>query len=529
MGLGKKTIDDENYCGKKVLVRCDFNVPMKDGVITNENRINAALPTIQKLINDGAKVILCSHLGKPKNGPEAKFSLAPVAKALSAKLGKDVVFADDDNVVGEQAKAAVAAMNNGDVVLLQNTRFRKEETKNIAEFSEELASLADAYVDDAFGSCHRAHCSTAGVTDYIKDTAVGYLMEKEIRYLGNAVNDPVRPFTAILGGAKVADKLNVISNLLEKVDTLIIGGGMAYTFIKAQGYEIGKSLCDDSKIDYCKEMMEKAKANGVGIVSARNSNHYGIAGYYAQMACKEGLMGFSCTNSEAIMVPTFGRKALLGSNPIACAFPANPYDFFFDVSTTVVTRGKLEMYNKMEKPLPEGWALDKDGHPSSDAPDVLANIVAKAGGGIMPLGGSTEQLGSHKGYGFGMLCEIFSSILSMGSTSNVCMTGGRGNICHGFAAINPAFFGDPQAIKAHFSEYLQALRDSPKADGQQRIYTHGEKEVFAVQDRLDNGIPVNDNTMMEVLDLCQYLGLDFGSYFGDYRPPVKEDVFKGNY
>ena len=266
MGLGKKTIDDENYCGKKVLVRCDFNVPMKDGVITNENRINAAMPTIQKLVNDGAKVILCSHLGKPKNGPEAKFSLAPIAKALSAKLGKEVVFADDDNVVGEQAKAAVAAMNNGDVVLLQNTRFRKEETKNVPAFSEELASLADAYVDDAFGSCHRAHCSTAGVTDYIKDTAVGYLMEKEIRYLGNAVNDPVRPFTAILGGAKVADKLNVISNLLEKVDTLIIGGGMAYTFIKAQGYEIGKSLCDDSKIDYCKEMMEKAKANGVKLL-----------------------------------------------------------------------------------------------------------------------------------------------------------------------------------------------------------------------------------------------------------------------
>ena len=266
MGLGKKTIDDENYCGKKVLVRCDFNVPMKDGVITNENRINAAMPTIQKLVNDGAKVILCSHLGKPKNGPEAKFSLAPVAKALSAKLGKEVVFADDDNVVGEQAKAAVAAMNNGDVVLLQNTRFRKEETKNVPAFSEELASLADAYVDDAFGSCHRAHCSTAGVTDYIKDTAVGYLMEKEIRYLGNAVNDPVRPFTAILGGAKVADKLNVISNLLEKVDTLIIGGGMAYTFVKAQGYEIGKSLCDDSKIDYCKEMMEKAKARGVKLL-----------------------------------------------------------------------------------------------------------------------------------------------------------------------------------------------------------------------------------------------------------------------
>ena len=266
MGLGKKTIDDQNYCGKKVLVRCDFNVPMKDGVITNENRINAALPTIQKLVNDGAKVILCSHLGKPKNGPEAKFSLAPVAVALSAKLGKTVVFADDDNVVGENAKAAVAAMNNGDVVLLQNTRFRKEETKNIPEFSQELASLADAYVDDAFGSCHRAHCSTAGVTDYIKDTAVGYLMEKEIKYLGNAVNDPVRPFTAILGGAKVADKLNVISNLLEKVDTLIIGGGMAYTFIKAQGYEVGKSLCDDSKLDYCKEMMAKAQEKGVKLL-----------------------------------------------------------------------------------------------------------------------------------------------------------------------------------------------------------------------------------------------------------------------
>lgn len=266
MALGKKTIDDSNYAGKKVLVRCDFNVPMKDGKITNENRINAALPTIQKLLNDGAKVILCSHLGKPKNGPEAKFSLAPVAEALAAKLGKPVVFADDDTVVGENAKAAVAAMHNGDVVLLQNTRFRAEETKNLDAFSKDLASLADAYVDDAFGSCHRAHCSTVGVTQYIQDTAVGYLMEKEIRYLGNAVNDPVRPFTAILGGAKVADKLNVISNLLEKVDTLIIGGGMAYTFVKAQGYEVGKSLCDDSKLDYCREMLEKAKTKGVKLL-----------------------------------------------------------------------------------------------------------------------------------------------------------------------------------------------------------------------------------------------------------------------
>ena len=275
--------------------------------------------------------------------------------------------------------------------------------------------------------------------------------------------------------------------------------------------------------------IKKAKRSGVGIVSVRNSNHYGIAGYYAKMACKEGLMGFSCTNSEAIMVPTFGRKAMLGSNPIAVAMPAEPYDFFFDASTTVVTRGKLEMYNKMEKPLPEGWALDKDGHPSTNAPDVLANIVAKRGGGIMPLGGSSEQLGSHKGYGYGMLCEIFSSILSMGGTSNYCMTGGRGNICHGFMAINPAYFGDPKAIKAHFSQYLQELRESPKADGQEKIYTHGEKEVAAVQDRLTNGIPVNDNTMAEVWDLCKYLGLNFASYFGDYRPPVKEEIFKGNY
>ncbi len=273
----------------------------------------------------------------------------------------------------------------------------------------------------------------------------------------------------------------------------------------------------------------KAKAVGVGIVSVRNSNHYGIAGYYAKMACKEGLMGFSCTNSEAIMVPTNGRQAMLGSNPIACAFPAEPYDFFFDASTTVVTRGKLEMYNKMEKPLPEGWALDKNGHPSSNAPDVLANIVAKNGGGIMPLGGSGELLGSHKGYGYGMLCEIFSSILSMGGTSNYCMVDGRGNICHGFMAINPAYFGDPEAIKKHFSTYLQELRESPKADGASQIYTHGEKEAAAVKRIMENGIPVNDNTMVEVLELCEYLDLDFGAYFGEYRPPVKKDVFKGNY
>ncbi len=264
--LGKKTVDDINVEGKNVLVRCDFNVPMKDGQITNDNRITAALPTIKKLINDGARVILCSHLGKPKNGAEEKFSLAPVAVRLSELLEKEVVFANDDTVVGENAKKAVANMKDGDVVLLQNTRFRSEETKNEKAFSEELASLAQIFVNDAFGSAHRAHCSTAGVTDYIKQTAVGYLMGKEIEYLGNAVNKPQRPFVAILGGAKVADKLTVIENLLNKVDTLIIGGGMAYTFLKAQGYEVGKSLIDNEKLDYCKSMLAQAKEKGVNLL-----------------------------------------------------------------------------------------------------------------------------------------------------------------------------------------------------------------------------------------------------------------------
>ena len=260
--LNKKNVEDLQVKGRKVLVRVDFNVPMKDGKITNDNRIQAALPTINKLVENGAKIVLCSHLGKPKNGPEEKFSLAPVAVRLSELLGQDVVFANDDEVVGENAKKAVAEMKDGDVVLLQNTRFRKEETKNLEPFSSELASLADVFVMDAFGSAHRAHCSTVGVTDHIKDTAVGYLMQKEIDYLGNAVETPVRPFVAILGGAKVADKLNVISNLLEKCDTLIIGGGMAYTFLKAQGKEVGLSLVDDTKIDYCKEMMAKAEKLG---------------------------------------------------------------------------------------------------------------------------------------------------------------------------------------------------------------------------------------------------------------------------
>ena len=264
--LNKKTVDDINAKGKKVLVRCDFNVPLKEGVITDENRINAALPTIQKLINDGAKVILCSHLGKPKNGPEAKFSLAPVAARLSEKLGKEVVFAADDTVVGENAKAAVAAMNDGDVVLLENTRFRAEETKNGEAFSKDLASICEMYVNDAFGAAHRAHCSTVGVTAYVEEAAVGYLMGKELKYLGNAVEDPERPFVTILGGAKVADKLNVIENLLNKADTLIIGGGMAYTFLAAKGYGVGKSLLDETKIDYCKDMLAKAEEKGVKIL-----------------------------------------------------------------------------------------------------------------------------------------------------------------------------------------------------------------------------------------------------------------------
>ncbi len=260
--LNKKSVDDLNVKGKRVLVRCDFNVPLQDGVITDENRIVAALPTIKKLISDGGKVILCSHLGKPKE-PSPEFSLAPVAVRLSEKLGQEVVFAADDEVVGPNAKAAVAAMKDGDVVLLQNTRFRKEETKNEDNFSQELASLADVYVNDAFGSSHRAHCSTVGVTKYVKESAVGYLMEKEINYLGNAVNNPVRPFVAILGGAKVSDKINVINNLLDKVDTLIIGGGMAYTFFKAQGYEIGKSILEEDKMDYALDMIKKAEEKGV--------------------------------------------------------------------------------------------------------------------------------------------------------------------------------------------------------------------------------------------------------------------------
>ena len=260
--LNKKSVDDINVAGKKVLVRCDFNVPLKDGQITDENRLVAALPTIKKLISDGGKVILCSHLGKPKGEPKPELSLAPVAVRLSELLGQEVKFAADDNVVGDNAKAAVAAMKDGEVVLLQNTRYRAEETKNGEAFSKDLASLCDVFVNDAFGTAHRAHCSNVGVTEYVDTAVVGYLMQKEIDFLGNAVNNPERPMVAILGGAKVADKLKVIDNLLEKCDTLIIGGGMAYTFLKAQGLEVGKSLADDEKIDYCKEMMAKAEKLG---------------------------------------------------------------------------------------------------------------------------------------------------------------------------------------------------------------------------------------------------------------------------
>ena len=273
--------------------------------------------------------------------------------------------------------------------------------------------------------------------------------------------------------------------------------------------------------------IEKAKKSGVGIVSVRNSNHYGIAGYYARMAMDQGLIGFSCTNSEAIMVPTFGKKAMIGSNPIACSAPAEPYPFFFDASTTVVTRGKLEMYNKMNKPIPTGWAVNKEGQSSNSASEVLGNIKAHEGGGIVPLGGDTEQLGGHKGYGYGMLCELFSSILSQGMTSAHTMQNGYSGICHGFMAINPAFFGDPNEIKAHFSEYLTELRESPKANGATRIYTHGEKEMEAIKKVRENGIPVNENTVKEMIAMAEYLGMDVKAYFGDFKP--SDSNFKSSY
>lgn len=263
--------------------------------------------------------------------------------------------------------------------------------------------------------------------------------------------------------------------------------------------------------------IEKAKISGMCVATVRDSNHFGIAGYYAKMAADEGLVGFAMTNSEAIMVPTFGRMAMLGSNPIAMSMPADPYPFFFDASTTVVTRGKLEIYNKNSEPLPNGWALNKDGKGSSDAADVLKNIVAKNGGGIVPLGGETEKLGSHKGYGWGMVCEIFCSIFSMGITSNHTHQNGKGGTCHGFMVIDPNIFGSAEDIKEHLSTFLKELRESPKAEGQARIYTHGEKEIEAYRDRMENGIDVNINTVREMVDFCKFAGLDVKDYLGDVK------------
>jgi phosphoglycerate kinase len=264
--LNKKSVDDINVKGKKVLVRCDFNVPLQDGKITDENRLVAALPTVKKLVKDGGKVILCSHLGKPKGEPKPELSLAPVAARITELLGQEVKFAKDNEVVGPNAKAAVAAMKDGDIILLENTRYRAEETKNIDTFSKDLASLCDVFVNDAFGTAHRAHCSNVGVTKYVETSVVGYLMQKEIEFLGNAVNNPKRPFVAILGGSKVSSKISVINNLLDKVDTLIIGGGMAYTFMKASGEEVGNSLLEEDYLDYAKEMMAKAKEKDVNLL-----------------------------------------------------------------------------------------------------------------------------------------------------------------------------------------------------------------------------------------------------------------------
>ena len=352
MALNKKTVDDINAKGKRVLVRCDFNVPLKAGEITDDTRIKAALPTIKKLLNDGGKVILCSHLGKVKNGPNEGESLAPVAKRLEELLGQKVNFVSDYNVTGEAATKAVEEMKEGEVVLLQNTRFRgAEETKNGEQFSKELADLADIYVCDAFGSSHRAHASVAGVTKFITakggQNVVGYLMEKEIAFLGNAVENPVRPFVAILGGAKVADKLNVINNLLEKCDTLIIGGGMAYTFIKAQGYEIGLSLCDDEKLDYCKEMMAKAEANGKKLlipVDTMAADKFDNNANTKVVTDKEGLeagwlgLDIGPKTAELYADAVKGAKTVVWNGPMGCFEMSN-----FAAGTIAVAKAMAEI------------------------------------------------------------------------------------------------------------------------------------------------------------------------------------------
>ena len=324
--LNKKSVDDINVAGKKVLVRCDFNVPLKDGQITDENRLVAALPTIKKLISDGGKVILCSHLGKPKGEPKPELSLAPVAVRLSELLGQEVKFAADDNVVGDNAKAAVAAMKDGEVVLLQNTRYRAEETKNGEAFSKDLASLCDVFVNDAFGTAHRAHCSNVGVTEYVDTAVVGYLMQKEIDFLGNAVNNPERPMVAILGGAKVADKLKVIDNLLEKCDTLIIGGGMSYTFSKAMGGHIGRSLCEDDYLQYALDMMKKAEEKGVklllpvdAVVADAFSNDANTK-VVAQNEIPDGWMGLDIGPKTAEMFADAVKsaKTVVWNGPMGC-------------------------------------------------------------------------------------------------------------------------------------------------------------------------------------------------------------------
>ena len=325
--LNKKSVDDINVKGKKVLVRCDFNVPLQDGKITDENRPVAALPTIKKLIADGGKVILCSHLGKPKGEPKPELSLAPVAKRLTELLGQEVKFAADANVVGDNAKAAVAAMNDGDVILLENTRYRAEETKNGEEFSKELASLCDVFVNDAFGTAHRAHCSNVGVTEFVKgDCVVGYLMQKEIDFLGNAVNNPERPFVAILGGAKVSSKISVIENLLDKVDTLIIGGGMAYTFMAAHGEEVGKSLLEEDYKDYALKMEKKAEEKGVKLLipidttvadDFSNDANFKVVGRGEIPADMEGL-DIGPKTAELFANAVKGAKTVVWNGPMGC-------------------------------------------------------------------------------------------------------------------------------------------------------------------------------------------------------------------
>ena len=325
--LNKKSVDDINVKGKKVLVRCDFNVPLQDGKITDENRLVAALPTIKKLIADGGKIILCSHLGKPKGEPKPELSLAPVAKRLTELLGQEVKFAADANVVGDNAKAAVAAMNDGDVILLENTRYRAEETKNGEEFSKELASLCDVFVNDAFGTAHRAHCSNVGVTKFVKgDCVVGYLMQKEIDFLGNAVNNPESPFVAILGGAKVSSKISVIENLLDKVDTLIIGGGMAYTFMAAHGEEVGKSLLEEDYKDYALKMEKKAEEKGVKLLipidttvadDFSNDANFKVVGRGEIPADMEGL-DIGPKTAELFANAVKGAKTVVWNGPMGC-------------------------------------------------------------------------------------------------------------------------------------------------------------------------------------------------------------------